>query len=200
MTGKELQEILDQYKGWTGSRAEMLAIIEKIENVDPASRMLQSKKAPYKRLPINPRRIQWFTSKDIIPKPEGHKYHFEHLLFYWVAIILRKRNKFQFSQIEGLALREVPGSLMSLLSNPAGRTSMLEMDNGLLSELQRLGRLEGETSVSYALRFSITPWCQVMVCQNKLADLSESDVLTLSKAFEFSLRAEVQKNNLNNTD
>ena len=103
MTGTGLQEILDQYKGWTGSRAEMLAIIEKIENADPGSRMLQSKKAPYKRLPVNPRRIQWFTSKDIIPKPEGHRYYFEHLLFYWAAIRLRKREKLQFSQIAGVA-------------------------------------------------------------------------------------------------
>jgi hypothetical protein len=189
MTGKELQEILDQYKGWTGSRAEMIAIIEKIENANPASRMLQSKKAPYKLLPVNPRRIQWFTSKDIIPKPEGHRYYFEHLLFYWAAIRLRKREKLQFAQIAGLALRENTQSILRLLSEESATA-----DTGnLAANLKHLGRPEGRALVSRLLKLSITPWCHVIIDESRAEQLRDADISVLTKEINLSLLDQVRK-------
>ena len=193
MTGTELQEILDQYKGWTGSRAEMIAIIEKIENANPASRMLQSKKAPYKLLPVNPRRIQWFTSKDIIPKPEGHRYYFEHLLFYWAAIRLRKVEKLQFSQIEGLALRENAQSMLHLLSEESARADTVFGTGNLAADLRYLGRPEGRTLVSRPLKLLITPWCQVIIDENRVEQLSEADISVLTKEINLSLLDQVRK-------
>lgn len=189
MTGKELQEILDQYKDWTGSRAEMIAIIEKIENANPASRMLQSKKAPYKLLPVNPRRIQWFTSKDIIPKPEGHRYYFEHLLFYWAAIRLRKREKLQFAQIAGLALRENTQSILRLLSEESATA-----DTGnLAANLKHLGRPEGRALVSRLLKLSITPWCHVIIDESRAEQLRDADISVLTKEINLSLLDQVRK-------
>ena len=193
MTGTELQEILDQYKGWTGSRSELLAIIEKIENADPGSRMLQSKKAPYKRLPVNPRRIQWFTSKDIIPKPEGHRYYFEHLLFYWAAIRLRKCEKLQFSQIEGLALRENAQSMLHLLSEESATADTVFGTGNLAADLRYLGRPEGRTLVSRPLKLLITPWCQVIIDENRAEQLSEADISVLTKEINLSLLDQVRK-------
>ena len=193
MSGKKLHEVLDQYKGWTGSRAEMIAIIEKIENANPASRMLQSKKAPYKRLPVNPRRIQWFTSKDIIPKPDGHRYYFEHLLFYWAAIRLRKREKLQFSQIEGLALRENTESILRLLSEESARADAIYAGRKLADDLKQLGRPEGRALVSRPLKLSITPWCQLIIDESRAEQLDDVDISILTNEINLSLLDQVRK-------
>ena len=45
MIDDEFQKILKgNMEGWTGSRAELLAIIQRLKRADPKSRMLQSKK------------------------------------------------------------------------------------------------------------------------------------------------------------
>ena len=103
MTDQNLAKDLLQYTEWSGSRADLMALIERLEKAEPRARMLQSKKAPYPLLPINARRIQWFITKGMMPKPFGHKYGYMHLVYYWASIVARKREKLPFDQIQGLS-------------------------------------------------------------------------------------------------
>jgi hypothetical protein len=193
----DLQKLLAKYRDWTGSRIDLLSIIKVIEQEKPKARMLQSKKAPYDLLPINARRIQWFVSKGIIPKPDGHRYNFEHFLFYWVAITLRKRDRLQFSQIEGLAQRETAQSaeefLLHPIDNNTGKRPVVDFNLALSEELIKMGRVEGRPLISRPLRLSLTPWCQVILNQSQLEKLSVDDVSVLAEAFRVSLTAEIFK-------
>jgi len=193
---KQLRDILSEYRSWIGSRAELISVIEKIEQAAPASRMLQSKKAPYDRLPVNARRIQWFISMDMMPKPSGHKYDYAHLVFYWAAITARKRQRLTFQQIEGLATRLGVVSAerylfeeIKILPDLDGMPSLHpeKSQQNIKITLADMGREEGRPLKSKLVRFALTPWCHVHLNENKIAQLSPAAADVLVEAFRISL-------------
>lgn len=196
MSMKQLRDILSEYRSWNGSRAELMALIEKIEQEDPATRMLQSKKAPYDRLPVNARRIQWFISNGIMPKPEGHNYDYSHLVFYWAAIILRKKHKLQFSQIADFAYKLGQKTAEEIVFHGA-HSGFLEKiqfnqednfsEQHLSDHLKSMGRREGRALVSRPLRLAITPGCEVILSESQLSGLKADDVEALAYALRSSL-------------
>ena len=184
-----LKEI-PEYEEWNGSRKELISLIEKIERKDTKKRMLHSKKSPYNALPVNPRRIQWFISKGKMPKPDGQKYTYAHLIFYWATILLRRRDKLQFSQIEGLAHRldisEAKNHIFG--TDPVQKNGNKDKDiSSLKIRLEELGREGGKVLSSRPLKLSITPWCQVLINESQLQSISLKDKETLTEAFSVAL-------------
>ena len=147
--------------------------------------MLHSKKSPYNALPVNTRRIQWFISQGMMPKPDGQKYTYAHLIFYWATILLRRRDKLQFSQIEGIAYRldisEAKNHIFG--TDPVQKNGNKDKDIASLKiRLEQLGRKEGKVLSSRPLKISITPWCQVLINESQLQSISHKDRETLSSA------------------
>ena len=186
---------LIKYEKWTGNRENFLSVIADIEKVDPDRRMLQSKKSPYPLLPINMRRIQWFASQKIIPEAENRTYSFEHLVYYWLAIKLRK-NKLTFDQIEGLAdqltteqAREdlLNDSLQSKFLNSKSDANKNLFQDEISSHLKKLGRVEGKALRSTLTRIAITPWCHVHLNEKHMKNLSQQDIDVLASVFRKSL-------------
>ena len=203
MTDQNLAKDLLQFTEWSGSRADLIALIERLEKADPRARMLQSKKAPYALLPINPRRVQWFITKGMMPKPLGHKYNYAHLSFYWVAIVARKREKLPFEQIEGLsnsislaaATNYIENKFAVLSSAKASAVSNIsEIENAQYVFLQSLGREEGRPLRSELLRFAITPWCHVTINKNQKSRIDQGSIDVLTRAFRFSLEEILKEN------
>ena len=190
-----LLNIIRKNRNWSGSRDEFVELIASIENSDPERRMLYSKKEPIVALPINSRRILWFSSENIIPKPNGKLYEYEHLVYYWLAIQLRKQ-KLTFKQLEGLTSEVNIEQAEKSLDPKNGKTNFLEMpghpssasnSEAVAKGLQRMGRKEGRVLKSTLLRLAITPWCHVTLNQNNLSELTAEDVNILVNAFRKSL-------------
>ena len=192
MIDDEFQKILKQYKAWTGSRAELLAIIQNVEEADPNSRMLQSKKAPYNRLPVNPRRIQWFISQGMVPKPFGHKYEYLHLVYYWATIFARKRERLQFDRLKNLLDKM---SLASAEKYIVGRSDFHE-SLGIATKNQStvLVNVAGEktgTARSTVVQFGLSSGCYLNISENQLSKLTEEDVDFISARLQQCLLAEL---------
>ena len=100
----DLFSVIKENQNWSGTRSEFRELISIIEDSDPEQRRLKPKKEHASRLPISDRRIQWFATESIIPKPKGLQYHYEHLVYYWLAILLRNQKKVPFKQLCGLSL------------------------------------------------------------------------------------------------
>jgi len=196
MTKQDLSQALLQLTEWSGSRADLTALIEKLETTEPQSRMLQSKKFPYELLPINARRIQWFITKGMMPKPEGHKYNYTHLVFYWASIVARKRERLQFQQIEGLANEITLLDAFHYIENKSKKLNQIkfedDLENNVEAEeggisLRSLGREEGRPLKSTMIRIAITPWCHVFINRNMCSELNKQNIEVLTKAFRSSL-------------
>ena len=196
MTDQNLAKDLLQYTEWSGSRADLMALIERLEKAEPRARMLQSKKAPYALLPINARRIQWFITKGMMPKPLGHKYVYMHLVYYWASIVARKRERLQFQQIEGLVNEATLDDAFSYIAENKTSLSQVKSGQSLASEdeteemdvsLVSLGREEGRPLKSTLIRVAITPWCHVHINKNMCSELNSESIDVLSKAFKSSL-------------
>ena len=80
-------DLLD-FKTWTGTRSDLLAILQDFEMENPTQYGLVSKTGG-KLLPVKQRRIQQFIDIGILPKPKSlravstdntHAYDFEHFL------------------------------------------------------------------------------------------------------------------------
>ena len=186
----DLFQEISKYEEWTGSRKDLISLIEQIERKDTKKRMLHSKKSPYTALPVNTRRIQWFISQGMMPKPDGQKYTYAHLIFYWATILLRRRDKLQFSQIEGLAHRlDIPEAKNHIfVTDPVQKNKNNEEDIvSLKNRLEKLGRKEGKVLSSRPLKISITPWCQVLINERQLQSISQRDRETLTEAFSLAL-------------
>lgn len=186
----DLFQEISKYEEWTGSRKDLISLIEQIERKDTKKRMLHSKKSPYNALPVNTRRIQWFISQGMMPKPDGQKYTYAHLIFYWATILLRRRDKLQFSQIEGLAHRlDIPEAKNHIfVTDPVQKNKNNEEDIvSLKNRLEKLGRKEGKVLSSRPLKISITPWCQVLINERQLQSISQRDRETLTEAFSLAL-------------
>ena len=185
----DLFQEISKYEEWTGSRKDLISLIEQIERKDTKKRMLHSKKSPYTALPVNTRRIQWFISQGMMPKPDGQKYTYAHLIFYWATILLRRRDKLQFSQIEGLAHRlDIPEAKNHIfVTDPVQKNKNEEDIVSLKNRLEQLGRKEGKVLSSRPLKISITPWCQVLINERQLQSISQRDRETLTEAFSLAL-------------
>ena len=196
-----LFNVIMKNQSWSGSRDEFVKLILEIENGDPERRVLNSVKDPYEALPINSRRIQWFSSKNIMPKPNGKLYEYEHLVYYWLAILLRQQN-LTFKQLEGLAsdvsLKQAEERLdpksgkLNLLENP-GHPSNASTSGAVTEGLRRMGRKEGRALKSTLIRLAITPWCHVTLNENNISNLTTEDAEILTNAFRQSLSRVMSK-------
>lgn len=199
-----LYDDLMKYKDWTGNREEFIAIIDLIEQFNPSERMLASKKNPKNRLPVNARRIQWFTSMNIIPKAIKRTYEFKHLVYYWHAILLRKQQKgrLTFEQISGQidrirfedALNRVSEidkdqKFEEIVAIASGHMTEVDIAEGLI----KLGRTEGRPLKSTLTRYAITPWCHVTINETHTKTLTSHDADILAKAFRKSLNEIVKQ-------
>ena len=191
----DLFNIIINNQNWSGSRDDLVKLILEIENGDPQRRVLYSKKKPYEALPINSRRIQWFSSKNIMPKPNGKFYEYEHLVYYWLAILLRKQ-KLTFKQLENLTLdvslkqaeeRLDPESSKLNLLEALGHPSNTQTSESVKKGLHRMGRKEGRALKSTRIRLAITPWCHVTINENNISKLTPEDADILTDAFRHSL-------------
>ena len=158
--------------------------------------MLQSKKAPYDRLPVNPRRIQWFISQGMVPKPFGHKYEYLHLVYYWATIFARKRQRFTFQQIEGLAMRVhvntaerfVFGAIQDLPhSELITHRDQGQNQKSMETTLVDVSREKERPLISKLIRVAITPWCHLHLNENHVTQLSPEAVDVLVNSFRGSL-------------
>lgn len=202
MRGMSLFEILGNFKDWSGSRSDLIALIDDMEQADPNTRMLRSKKAPYKRLPINARRIQWFISKKMMPNPIGHKYDYSHIVFYWTVIMIRKRDKLQFSEIEGLARTADVIFAGKCMRNKGEWT---KYRNSISDDFSDRFETAGERGVVFdhgcvdqalctrVLRMKFQDDIEVIVNENLLNKLNEKDIEILGSAFTTLLK-ELVKN------
>ena len=199
---ENLFDVIIKNRSWSGSREELVKLISSIENSDPKRRMLESKKEPYEALPINSRRIQWFSSEGILPKPNGKIYEYEHLVYYWLAIHLRKQ-KLTFKQLAGLTsevtIQQAEERLdpkrgkLNLLETP-GHPSSTSTSEAVAKGLQRMGRQEGRALKSTLIRLAITPWCHVTLNENKISSLTPDDAEILTDAFRQSLSRVMSEN------
>lgn len=191
---KTLLEIINSHHDWSGDRNEFLELLSVIENEDPKNRMLFTKKRPVTALPINLRRIQWFISKNMMPGVDNKTFGYQHLVFYWGIIHLRKQ-KMTFPQLENLNDRmDVEQASLLLGSVKEGSdilkslSSSSEFNSETVSKgLKRMGRKEGRPIKSTLIRLAITPWCHLTVDQNKLDNLKSEDVNVIAEAFRQSL-------------
>ena len=199
-----LYDDLMKYKDWTGNREEFIAVIDLLEQFDPSERMLASKKDPQNRLPINARRIQWFTSMNIIPKAIKRIYEFTHLVYYWHAILLRKQRKgrLTFEQISGQIDRirfEDALNRVSEIDKDQEFEEIVAIASGHMTEdditegLIKLGRTEGRPLKATLTRYAITPWCHVTINETHTRTLTSHDVDILAKAFRKSLNEIVKQ-------
>ena len=187
--------IIKKSQDWSGTRDEFVELISSIENGNPKQRILYSKKKPVSALPINSRRIQWFSSKKIIPKPNGKRYEYQHLVYYWLAIHLRKQ-KLTFDQLKDLTVNVNIQQAEESLNPKNGKTNFLDTpghpSSAFTSEivtkgLQRMGREEGRVLKSTLIRLAITPWCHVTLNENNISKLTPGDADILTNAFRQSL-------------
>ena len=197
-----LFNVIMKNQSWSGSRDEFVKLILEIENGDPERRVLNSVKTPKEALPINSRRIQWFSSKNIMPKPNGKLYEYEHLVYYWLAILLRQQN-LTFKQLEGLASDVSLKQAEERLDPKSGKLNLLEnlghpsnaSTSGAVTEgLRRMGRKEGRALKSTLIRLAITPWCHVTLNENNISSLTTEDAEILTNAFRQSLSRVMSEN------
>jgi hypothetical protein len=199
---QDLYDDLVKYKNWMGNREEFLSVLVKLEQINAEECMLSSSKSPFNLLPVNARRIQWFTSKRIIPTAVNRKYYLEHLVYYMHAIMLRKKKpRLTFDQIENqidnFSFDEVFENLKKAVNQQKDSeifkaSHILEKDEALSSGLKKLGRAEGRPLKSTLLRYALTPWCHVTLNDRHIRDLTAEDADILASAFRKSLNEVVK--------
>ena len=195
-----------QYTEWSGSRADLIALLKgwKKPNLELVMRSQKSPLMPWS--PINARRIQWFITKGMMPKPLGHKYGYMHLVYYWASIVARKREKLPFDQIQGLSNDIDLNVAQHYIGKKSARLGLIKANDpseknfsdGSSEEqsqmLQSLGREEGRPLRSELLRFAITPWCHVTINKNQKFKIDPKSIDVLTKAFKNSLEQILEEN------
>tara|TARA_B100002051_G_scaffold272869_1_gene310417 strand:- start:533 stop:1123 length:591 start_codon:yes stop_codon:yes gene_type:complete len=192
-------DMINDYINWTGTRHELISIINLFERQKPKLYKMFSKQIG-KFSSVNIRRIQQFIDEGIIPKPnytdKKYMYNFNHLIRYLSAIILRNRgypmkiiresldaNSFDFLK-DKFVLGESEDNYLQ----------KVDMKKFNLSErLKKLGRVEGKVLEIKQKKFAITPWFTVAINENKLNKLSIKDVDTLTEAVSKSLKSNIKK-------
>ena len=183
------------YEHWTGTRPELVSVIKIIEKNYPNKYKMFSKQIG-KFSSINERRVQQFIDEGIIPKPfienKKYQYDFTHIVRYLSAIILRNKgfplkiikeqldqNDFTFLKNEFIHGKEDKDFL---------KKENLE-DSEFSGRLQKLGRKEGRVLNILQMKLAITPWCNLNINLNKLNDLNEEDIDTVTESISRSLKA-----------
>jgi len=200
----DLFNLIKEKQNWSGTRSEFKDLISIIENADENTRKLKSTKKPYSFLPVTDRRIQWFSTKKIIPLPMDSKYNYEHLVYYWLAIRLRKHKEFPYKWelLEDLHLKTTLKQAEEMLdpkNDKAHSKNLTEhplnnfTSEALIKGLQKMGRKEGRALKSNLVRLAITPWCHVTINENNIADLTPEDADILTNAFRQSLSKIMQE-------
>ena len=200
----DLFKLIKEKQNWSGTRSEFKDLISIIENADENTRKLKSTKKPYSFLPVTDRRIQWFSTKKIIPLPMDSKYNYEHLVYYWLAIRLRKHKEFPYKWelLEDLHLKTTLKQAEEMLdpkNDKAQSKNLTEhplnnfTSEALIKGLQKMGRKEGRALKSNLVRLAITPWCHVTINENNIAELTPEDADILTNAFRQSLSKIMQE-------
>ena len=187
---------LQNYYNWMGVRSELLEILLKLENFDKENLCLFKKTHPFKYLPVSSRRIQQFIDLSLIPKPNGVKYSYGHIIFYFYSILMRKKG-YSFNQLSDLSLKlsleEAENKLFDGYNKNNKKINAFDDEENFLypSEiskgLNKLGRKEGRALFSDAINISITPWCNVTLAKKNIKFLKKDEIKILTKAFEKAL-------------
>ena len=174
-----------------------------LEALDKKNYGLFKKKPPYEYLPINGRRIQQFIDLELIPKPLGIKYNFEHIAYYFFTIQMRKSG-YTLTQLRGLkdtyTIEDVEDRLEKGSSYHKIDRLEIEKDKEYLfpdemsNRLKELGRSEGRVLRSQLTRLAITPWCHVTINDRNLNNLSRNDIDFLADAFRKSVIELIEEN------
>ncbi len=189
------KEILD-YKKWTGTRVDLVEVLLSLEALDKDNYSLRQKKPPHLYLPTNSRRLQQFIDLELIPKPFGIKYDFQHIAYYFFTIQMRKSG-YTLQQLKGLyrsyQLEEVEERLFESGFKSESNKIFFDKDKPHLfpdeigDRLKKLGRPEGRVLKTKLIRFAITPWCHATVTEKELKRLNREDIDVITNAFRQSL-------------
>ena len=187
---------LQNYYNWMGVRSELLEILFKLENLDKNNLCLIKKTHPFKYLPVSSRRVQQFIDLSLIPKPIGVKYSYNHIIFYFYSILMRKKG-YSFNQLSQLSLKlsleEAENKFFEGYNKKNDKINFFDDEENFLNPseisegLKKLGRKEGRALISDGINISITPWCNVSLTKQNIKFLKKDEVKTLTKAFEKAL-------------
>ena len=194
-----IKDMIDDYINWTGTRRELISLINLFEKQNPKLYKMFSKQIG-KYSPVNDRRIQQFIDEGIIPKPvfQNKKfiYDFKHLVRYLSGVILRNKGYPMKIIRENLDVNEFKFLKDELIQGNTDDkfVQKQKLENINLSErLKKLGRNEGRVLDVSQKKFAVTPWFSVMVNENKLRNLNEKDVDTLLEALSNSLKKNLKR-------
>ena len=194
-----IKDMIDDYINWTGTRRELISLINLFEKQNPKLYKMFSKQIG-KYSPVNDRRIQQFIDEGIIPKPvfQNKKfiYDFKHLVRYLSGVILRNKGYPMKIIRENLDVNEFKFLKDELIEGNTDDKFLQKqkLENINLSErLKKLGRNEGRVLDVSQKKFAVTPWFSVMVNENKLRNLNEKDVDTLLEALSNSLKKNLKR-------
>ena len=193
---KNIHKGILAYKNWTGTRVDLVEVLLSLETLDKNNYSLRQKKPPHRYLPTNGRRLQQFIDLELIPKPFGIKYDYQHIAYYFFTIQMRKSG-YTLQQLKGLCrsyqLEEVEERLFESGYKSEPKKMFIEKDKLHLfpdeigDRLKKLGRPEGRVLKTKLIRFAITPWCHATVTEKELKGLNREDIDVLANAFRQSL-------------
>ena len=194
-----IKDMINDYINWTGTRRELISLINLFEKQNPKLYKMFSKQIG-EYSPVNDRRIQQFIDEGIIPKPvfENKKfiYDFKHLVRYLSGVILRNKGYPMKIIRENLDVNEFKFLKNELIQGNTDDKFLQKqkLENINLSErLKKLGRNEGRVLDVSQKKFAVTPWFSVMVNENKLRNLNEKDIDTLLEALSNSLKKNLKR-------
>ena len=192
----EFYNALLDHRKWVGNRVQLLDLLTSLEALDKKTYGLFKIKSPHAFLPINGRRIQQYIDLELIPKPLGTKYNFEHIAYYFFTIQMRKSG-YTLTRLKGLyeayTIEDVEDRLKDSNLNKKIDKLDIEKDrqylfpDNLSDRLKELGRPEGRVLKSNLTRLAITPWCHVTINDRNLGDLNPTDCDLLAEAFKKSM-------------
>lgn len=178
--------MLKDYKNWSGSRKELVAIISKIEDENPKDFMMISNKSN-KYLRVTPRRIQNFLDEDILTRADMIKgeyvYNSDHLYRYLAAIKLKNlgHSLRQISKLlSSYEIDEIRENFLKDKILGKNKKTLLKNINpnneNLSSKLKSLGRLEGRVLRSQWIKFAVTKWCHLDIKKKEFQNLKEEEI------------------------
>jgi len=189
-----LTMIINEYEKWIGTRQELISIIKLIENKYPKKYKMFSKQLG-KVITVNDRRIQQFIDINILPKPsienKKYLYSFVHLIRYLSAIILRNKGYPLNIIKENLDLNDFDFLKDEFVYGKVDKDFLKKEDVKVIElshRLKSLGRKEGKVLNISQKKLAITPWCTVLINENKLQGLKPEDIDTLTEAMSSSLK------------
>ena len=192
--------MINDYINWTGTRRELILLINLFEKQNPKLYKMFSKQIG-KYSHVNDRRIQQFIDEGIIPKPvfQNKKfiYDLKHLVRYLCGVILRNKGYPMKIIKENLDVSDFRFLRDELINGKTDdkflQKQKLEVID-LSTRLKRLGRNEGKVLDISQKKFAVTPWFTVLINDKQLNKLKEKDIDTLVEALTISLKSFIKKN------